>query len=158
MLSYFAYASVVDANMNKVADLGLYTMIFQGYTGAGYSSRDHAAFLAYLQAHVENFSFFGGSVIVANGFSQNYDFFLQVFPALEPIYLGNITDSTYKIMLTFPDNGDYLLGDNTLSSSAAGTSFIPYDVNGTRLYGAVTIPGAINFLNNPSSSAASLIL
>ena len=155
MLSYFAYASVVDANLNKVADLGLYTMIFQGYTGGTYNTRDINLYISYLQSHLENFSFFGGSVIVANGFSQKYDSFLPICPALVPIYLGNITDGTYKLMLTFPDNGDYLLGDCPLINTSAGFTFLVFDVDGNQLYSSVDIPGAINRLNDPSSQTNS---
>lgn len=150
MLSYFAYASIVDANLNKVADLGLYTMIFQGYTGSTYYTRDFEQYLSYLQSHLENFSFFGGSIIASNGFSQNYGFFLRAVPALRPIYMGNITDGSYRLMLTFPDNGDYLLGVYTINSTSAGIYFAPYDVNGAALYGTVFIPGAENPLYDPS--------
>lgn len=148
MNNYYAYAYVVDGNLETVKYLGVYTISIQGYTGTTYSGRDENVWKQKLIDGLENYSLFGGTIITTDAF--NKEPYLAWYPVIDVIKLDtDITDSTYRIKLLFPDNGDYLIG-NTINTSSAGYTFDAYDRIGNRIGTSLNIPGAVNSLTNPS--------
>ena len=150
MLNFYPRCYVIDSNGNEIAELGTYVMSFQAYSGSDLTTSDSSVFKSQLQTYTENYSMLGGSIVVADGYATNADFFLSVIPVIDAKYMGSITNSSYKLKFVFSDNGDYLIGVNTLSSSAAGLIFTAYNANDEMIYNNIQIPAALNQLNDPT--------
>ena len=150
MLTYVGHAYIVDSTDTTVLqDLGDYKIKIQGYTGTTINGGTLSAVQEQLSNGLEDWSKYGGTVIIAQGSVSSMDYYkTNVCPDLEYL-ICNVSDSTAKIKIVFP-NGYYLLGRNTISDSFGGISFDGYNEVGTRVYQNFTIPGAINKLHDSS--------
>lgn len=149
MHKYRGHAYIVDNDgVTILQDLGDYNIVIMEYGGTTANIRDRDTYIAYISNNLEDFSKFGGDIIVADGFSGVVDSYYGVFPAIHPLY-NTVANSSAKIKIIF-DDGYYLLGMQTISTNYAGTLFYAYDSNDNVLYSNVDIPGAVNGINNPS--------
>lgn len=156
MLSFYPRCYLVNSNGDTLADLGTYLMSFQAYSGSEFSTQNVETFKSQLQAYTENYSLLGGSIVVNDKYADNSDAFLNIIPAIDAKYLGNVTDATNRLKFVFSDNGDYLLTNNGLSSSDAGYAVRAFDSNGERLYSFdFEIPAASGKLNDPTYALVS---